>query len=1288
MHAGAPHIWAITMLSRNMVFTEPGKGRGMGVFKSLAHPLYKWTWGQLVKTEPVAPPAKLSPLQQIKVPAILFGVAAVVGTFYWVYKARNQLVNAFRHSLSKYLSANVSLPDQSIRETLRNTPGIRQGHRFGHTHGDSANERSAARQLIQEIVTLHGFEPFPIQPSKAEVKEGLVGSMEYFWPKDLQVSATGNESITERHVITMIDADYYRNDMNEILLLGRPMMLFTFTPSQAGKRSKEWSYYFTSDNEIHLNVVGGAKYHHKLWDYNIDTVSYFSWQWGIFPRHVHYLVDRRYISDDRTVVLFTPIGIFDGLKAIVSKMLFQSSSCLKRLEVVDGEFASFLVQDKGVEKLTVAHLGEATSANVTADKFERLLSVNQTCKSDLSIATTRSWEVAKDDAPLLTEYIRSCLGKRLKRVSISDNSVHNYQFNLSRYEPDAKHSLQQFMNPLIADCYAGDLTRANEEVAVRERVTKLQDEIKDVTADKFTLSCQDEFISFFPTNLHPVSYEEVRERQPRPSQRRIIDEAEVQGEEPNRINKVFLKKDAAPAVGPQRIISTVGGKDKIDWSRFQYAISAALKEMPWYAFGKSPLLTAEKVVLICDLADAINLSDFSKMDGRICEIVRAFERKLVLHMFDPMYHEEIIALLKTQYNLEGVTTMGVHFLCCFARMSGSPETSNHNSILSAFVAFLGFRMMTIDGTHVYQKHAAWGALGVYGGDDGVTADINNVCYIAAAKRMGAVLTTQVIYRGDLGVSFLSRMYSDEVWYGNPSSCCDIYRQARKIHVTRNLPPSISPETKLLEKCRGYYCSDRNTPIIGDLSTAVVHASELGTEFNPINDPYRVRSWASLVNFEDQYPNEPGPWMDALLNLALPQCDIEGLRLQIRTIQRLQPGTITPFLSLTVLQPPADLEYKLDCEVVVNGQVYDGRKDKGKEQVCISSTSPDVEDETERPLARGNKSGPSPPVKLTGKRISRQWLFSPGKEKKRIKDVKNILRTRHTVIFGHGISVKAAKKYESLMTSDVLSYGIHRSSKGNAYDSCQTVLIDDVIIVENTTDVLSCYLQDLSAAVCSAQEKALVLPPEPPELIPHVPNGVSPRGQASLERTGLPPHSYRSPFGTFGPNSGPLPENPMYKDKYILFDSPREKRSIPLLSHLMDSQCIILVDGATPDLIHYFDRYISDGLVYGIHSKTGYFSGRSFNSMNGNKLHIVTSHGTWVLVLHNKYLNVTYLNSLARRSRSSPPSSPEPRNSHLQSPSSDQPQIPHITPRDNANLVGSGLPLHDQGDLFLPETDVG
>jgi len=152
---------------------------------------------------------------------------------------------------------------------------------------------------------------------------------------------------------------------------------------------------------------------------------------------------------------------------------------------------------------------------------------------------------------------------------------------------------------------------------------------------------------------------------------------------------------------------------------------------------------------------------------------------------------------------------------------------------------------------------AWDTLGIYGGDDGLTAEMLEI-YVRAAQSMGQEIEVELVTKGSLGVKFLSRQYSPHIWDGDLNLCADLPRQLTKIHVSVALGLKVILVMKLLEKCRAHMLTDENTPILGEFARRVCSLHNGPIEPDP--SCVQIAFWLAKYPKDVQYPNEAADWM--------------------------------------------------------------------------------------------------------------------------------------------------------------------------------------------------------------------------------------------------------------------------------------------------------------------------------------------------------------------------------------------------------------------------------------------
>jgi hypothetical protein len=718
---------------------------------------------------------------------------------------------------------------------------------------------------MEQFALSAGYEGYFIQSSLTDQKRGRKGCRSYYWAKDLTTTPYDFEP-SDNSLLAIVDVDQYI-DMTQLLVSQfKPTILYTVQPDQVAKVAKEYTYTFNSNNELVYRVTGGGEYIHPLWNYGQDHILLSQSICGITYIAASYLIDRRSTSPDHELVLLTPMARYTGFSAILASFLFGKT--LKRYQPVQGKFLRLETHGTTGTRRSTGSVGEYAQSNVTIAQDDTIKVLSRTSKLDLTVPQAMALTGMERAQVLpLVEYHRLGVNHDPTITFPLEVSLRRYQFEPEQYDPEARPLVIPFMNPLLPECFAPDQTAANERQCVQGRIADVKSELNSVSP--FLLECMQEFVAFvvpIPFCLTPLEEEEVYLRQNRPTQRRILDLAQY--EEPERVVKMFIKKEPYQNPKDPRPISTINGPDKAEYSRYMYAISDMIKWAPWYAFGTTPDEVAKKVADICSNADSVTDSDGNRWDGRVSYVMRELEKLLLLRAFTKIDRIRAVELHQTQIGIPCVGTYGTKYESGFARLSGSPETAVFNSVDNKFISYVGQRM-----TYPHKSpFECYEMPGIYGGDDGLTADIDPKMLGKAAKMMGQVYTMNSVKRGSFGVTFLARIYGPDVWFGDPNSCCDLPRQLAKLHVTVALPKNVSPADKLVEKARSFYLTDSNTPILGHFVNKAVEiyggVPEATEETRPI------RAWNSHLELEVQYPNRYDDWMLDYAKASLPDMDLD------------------------------------------------------------------------------------------------------------------------------------------------------------------------------------------------------------------------------------------------------------------------------------------------------------------------------------------------------------------------------------------------------------------------------
>lgn len=803
-------------------------------------------------------------------------------------------------------------PD-NVRVTFNDLPPNESRPAKDHTHPEAAANRTGSSLFADRLARCLGKTAYFVQMSRSDTRLGRLGSREYYWSKDLTIEPR-RLAIPENPLVTFIDVDEYVDMPNFLARNVHPTLIYTFQPDQVSKVASNYSYTFDKENKVTYNVTGGGSYTHPVWNYSSDHFVVSNRFCGIPYRTASYLVDRRSTAPDHELIMLTPVGHWNGLWAILFNWWIAGRP-LTRLEPVtsDGFLRLQTSSLKGV-MMSTGRVGNYNSATVPVATDDTISVISRTSSYDLTMPQVLSFtDGDRQAAAALLEYHRSATpGVKPNVVCPVPESTRRYQFDPRNFDPAAKPSLVGFMSPLVHDAFCPDKTVGNEAQMIDGRIEKVKP--KELPLSTFLVQAMKEFAELLiPENLvhtlDPVDYDTVLDRQGKPTQRRILANSECS--KPKRLIESFMKAEPYSNIKDPRVISTINGVDKREYSRYMYAFETVMKRQEWYAFAKTPAEIADRVVKICEecISQTTN-SDFSRFDGHGSNVMRELEKVILMRAFRVSHHTELLELHKGQFGLKAFASFGTKYFTAFTRASGSPETSLFNTLVNAFVAFLALRMSKNTDGLFYTPEAAFRKLGVYGGDDGLTADLDAKIYQRAASSIGQELTVEPIRRGHGGVKFLARVYSPHVWFGDRNSCCDIPRQISKFHVSVRMPPNVTPQMKLLEKVRSFVLSDENTPIIGDLCVRVIG---IHGDIKADERMTQLSSWLAQYDKTVQYPNSKAGWMHSYCEHSMPEFEYKRFTKWLGDCH-----TLEDILKSPMFQAPTPA--KSSVPVVVDDQV--------------------------------------------------------------------------------------------------------------------------------------------------------------------------------------------------------------------------------------------------------------------------------------------------------------------------------------------------------------------------------
>jgi hypothetical protein len=722
---------------------------------------------------------------------------------------------------SKFIQSLTSYKEDDLRKHFRQVL-IDASSFNAHTHPDAASNRTWANNVLRQIITMSGYIPYSVSMSAKDIRDGVSGSRLYYTAKDLCMPMR-YDKLTDKHSYMLVDVDYYV-DMPK-LLDGRPAAVYTFAPQTPGGCTID-STYSIVDDVVTEKVNGGAEYTHRLWDYDHDHVVCDHWLYSAV-----YLMEQRKTADpNRKLIIFVPIAKVYG----VGWLLPGDRLDRRRISYGAANYTRF--QERGEEGKTVLYHsvcfpGATTAATIDDRSFETILHRTSLSKNpqisdverilnSLSVGDSKHhaamasifialWKYQKD---IFTQY------RRIQTCGFEGTDEFTYQTLGPLITEDGVPAMRQVLTPFLRDAYVAAKSHNNDVACIQGRVHDVRNTVK--TYPPFMMNCFQEFIRFvIPDDKvgegSPLSTEEVEDRQTRPTQKAKAESNRYWGFHSNFSVKAFQKAEAYQKLTDPRNISTVPTDHQIRLSAYTYCISDLMKQQHWYAFGKHPTEFTQMLRNKATPAAMAVPSDISRLDGSCGPIHSQLVSAVFTRYFNSNYRGEVEKLLYSEHNAKGITKFHVKYNTGNTTISGSPVTSIRNSLINAFHCYYALRMSYDDPKLAYSK------LGCYGGDDGVTFDIDPAKLVSSFKKGGLTIKADLVPRSN-PITFLGRVFID-LW-STDESMIDVARQIKKIHLTN--ANVLVPATLVLQrKALGFLATDGNTPFISEWSKAVLRVTK-------------------------------------------------------------------------------------------------------------------------------------------------------------------------------------------------------------------------------------------------------------------------------------------------------------------------------------------------------------------------------------------------------------------------------------------------------------------------------
>lgn len=786
-----------------------------------------------------------------------------------------------------------------------------KGDKNSRSHPKTSSTRNAFFTFAKKWGDKLKCTPYALLRSRRMWDEGFIGTSYSILPEhciinDPYLANEDNDPIPENPLFVLCDRDYY-TDMNLLLSHGDPVLMYTFTPDHAAYHDEETSYCFLKDGTVSGSVMGAQQWAHALWEYPEDMlrVSRYGILWTY--KVIRYRVDR-----DRSCVLLLPVSF-----------TFSTVSCkLKRSTNVHGLTT---IINHG-DEVDIGQIGSYTSHRMKTTHWAILLDGLLVRHTMSGVSAITSQDIEKR-LRTMCGYSNEMIAANLMWIETAlrglDDSyagsdwfdlkfaptVHEKPIVYECIDEKGRGDDELLKPPMVSltDCMVTPsvvpVTKAlgNIATSIEQRVVKPQnaaDKIaKHFPAGYLTYVMEFAELLLNGKKLIPLSEEETGLRMDRPDQRadRIRSETIAF---PNDVSTQFIKNEAYGEINDPRSITQKKGPEKWQFARYVYAMSEHLKQLPWFAGGKTPRQIAERVtataVMARELGLMLAITDFSRFDGTVNIFTRLFIWYIYRSAFYENEHELLEFLLDARVD-EKVFADIICYMTGFAQCSGDQNTSVLGTLVNAFITYVALREQG------YSHSEAWKMLGVYLGDDGNTPCKDPKVVMEVAKKCGHNLTIEPVKVGE-GIQFLSRYYSPSVWFGCPDSCLDFKRQLSKFHLTANtfsVQTLMGKAHKLWMKAYAVVLNDASTPVMGEYCSLIIRAFEplkfslppfktLEDYHNKVGRSDDAMNYYGVLAhvFGNGFPNvNYMNWMEAKLMESCPGFDIFQFKAWLRKVTR-------------------------------------------------------------------------------------------------------------------------------------------------------------------------------------------------------------------------------------------------------------------------------------------------------------------------------------------------------------------------------------------------------------------
>jgi len=748
------------------------------------------------------------------------------------------------------------------------------------------------------------------------------------------------------NILTMIDVDYYV-DMDYWLSYGLPIMIYTFVPKTAGGPVPDGEFYIV-DDVVHYRINGGGIYISQLWDYSVEVLTVRTWT-GTYT----YSVEQYELGEDtsRRIILLSPeVFVYFPLDRLSDHVpLARRQLTFEGVNVIrtGGEVPILSVAASGAARsITIREdLFAAIKIRYTESKWKQISDIERYLSAE---SVPNPHILAANLFPILKILTESSPQTVTPAPTLTMRPP-VYQTLLPLVTEDGKDVGRVVAPPAIMTAVTPVRSLNNDTACVKGRIIDVRN--KKVPPPRFKAYAR-EFLAFLVPQLQrgkgcPMDLDYIWDRQGRPTQRLRSEQTRFYLWLHRFVVKSFQKAEPYAKITYPRNISTTPTDHTLRFSCYTYAFKeACLKRCRWYAPCHTPRELTNAVMSFAQNREFVTLGDFAKFDGTVSEwLEENVDDPAYLIYFSNMWMDELSRLLAQEHNAPAHTSEGVHYNTEDSRVTGSPRTTDGNTMINGFVDYAAGR------EEGYAPINAWDSMGLNFGDDSINGR-DPAIYTATAAHLGLVMKdAQKVPRGG-AVTFLSRVFINPWTCGD--SIQDPLRALPKLHLSFS-NENVPVEVAAYNKAYGYLTTDPTTPFISHYCRAILRvmpAPENGALTRYETELRGDIRWINCLEDESETwpnPEETTPAMWTLVASAL-NCDVAELHAYCELLDKCKSPSTWP-------QPFKVIPIKVDVPAVFEGEIR--RPLAIKEGPSIESPKPPVPDPDNNNEPREDKPVPKP-----------------------------------------------------------------------------------------------------------------------------------------------------------------------------------------------------------------------------------------------------------------------------------------------------------------------------------------